>query len=1594
MGVMRPHACGMSEAEALALVETVREETGAFVQVVNFNVRGRQYSVTGDRRALDTLAERLNRGAGDRPAWVLVPGIDVPFHSSLLRSGVDRFRATMEASFPTQMAWRELVGRYVPNLVARPFELTEDFLRATLEACGSQRIAALLEQPLMADDATARIVLIELLAWQFASPVRWIETQELLLSRVERFVEVGVAHQPTVANMMRSTLKTLPAVHEPPAIFNAEADFDALLGPVVPYEQDALPQEASDGGAPEDESASGQAIAAAPVVARAPTSIPAGGDSIADIAVSPADALRTIVALHGRLRLDQITDTETLDELLGGNSARRNQVMADLGAELGPAGLDGAHELPLGTVAAAMTARAGYSGHGGYLAEAIDATLQRGVGAARLSRAVLSEYLTDEWCLGTGHVFQVVNRVALGARQGKATRGGELSALPADLVADRSTGLAWVDTVVSAYGQERGVALSKAAVVTPEGGAVVDSAALAALTAEIEARLTQTAEALAGSASGQSLPAPEVDEKAERLARYEAEHDQAYLDLIRPCFDPQKHLALTSAWAWIRRDAAEQTLTGQPATCDRTGSDFAGRTFVVTGAGPGSIALAMVKTLLAQGARVVLTTSRYRRERFKSYSAMYRNTAAHGAELHVVPCNQGSFEDVDAFCAWLSARWRPDTLVPFGAIGEAADLAGMGPRSLASLRVLMLGVERLVARIAEGLAVRPGAPAVALLPLSPNHGIFGGDGAYAEAKAGLETLLNKWHHEAWGRQIVVVGAQIGWVRGTGLMAHNDDVAQHLDGITTFAQSEMAAALLALVESKPVQGEVPAPTCADLTGGLKDAGSELATTVATVRAQAQKARATEQRRLVLEQALSGATEPVESPATTIAPAPVSRVDAPIPTAAELESFRPLGHLDLDRIVTIVGYGEVGPWGSHRTRWAAEQGLQLGLESVAELAWTMGLIRPAVKGAGWVDAASGEAVADKDLGERYEARVMENCGIRVVDPDLQGFDPRSALQYSDVHLEQDFAFEVNSREEAEAFREADPEHTEVVAREDGTLLVRRLAGTTIKVRRSLHLDRWAGGQVPSGWDATRFGISPEIVEQVDRVTLFLLVATAEAFLQAGLEPEEIYAFLHPTRVACTQASGIGGMRKQRRLNQDFELGNERQSDVLQETLINVISGWVVQSYLGSYGEMRFPVGACATASVSLAEGVDAIVGNKADMVVTGAVDDWTLEGQVGFADMGATASTQAMADKGIGPRELCRPNDRRRGGFVEAQGAGAMILCRASLALRAGLPVYGVVAYAATYGDGINRSVPAPGVGILGCMAERREAPWDPTSACDFEERRGAVLEAEQSQSAFEAAVGVERAERIVAQSRAHYGHDFWRGREDVAPLRGALAVLGLGADDIAFVSKHDTSTAANDPNEATLHDELQRRLGRSDKRPLMVVSQKSLTGHSKGSAAAWQLNGALQVMASGVIPGNLQLEDVDDYGQSLEHLCFTDRAIAAPRQDLKAALVTSLGFGHIGAIVALAHPFCFWSALSEADRASYQARIEKRLNGATRKLRGVLTGRQPLLTLRTERPFEGGVGSDEHRAHETEVLTDAGARRPVGAASFVRLVSSP
>jgi fatty acid synthase len=479
----------------------------------------------------------------------------------------------------------------------------------------------------------------------------------------------------------------------------------------------------------------------------------------------------------------------------------------------------------------------------------------------------------------------------------------------------------------------------------------------------------------------------------------------------------------------------------------------------------------------------------------------------------------------------------------------------------------------------------------------------------------------------------------------------------------------------------------------------------------------------------------------------------------------------------------------------------------------------------------------------------------------------------------------------------------------------------AGSRIRLERRVELPRRVTAPLPDGMAPTALGLPVELAASIDPLAAWNLATSAEAFRDAGTDPDELLGVVHPAKVADTQGCGMGGMESLRGMFLDPVRGVSHANDLLQEALPNVPAAHAMQALVGGYGSMIHPVGACATAAVSLEVAVDLVRLGKADVVLAGGYDDLAPVSIIGFADMGATADDAAMGERGFEPAEMSRPGDRSRAGFVESQGGGSMVVCRGSVALDLGLPVRAVVGLAVSHSDGLQSSIPAPGLGALSV------ASGGPAS-----------------------------------------------------PLARALADHGLGIDDVAVVSKHDTSTRANDPNESAIHERIQALLGRSAGNPVRVISQKSLTGHAKGGAAAWQVAGLCDLFERAVVPGNPNLDAVDPDVLRGPWLVVDDRPLAMCEPP-RAAMLTSLGFGHVAALVLLVHPAAFEAALSGPEREVWAAAAARRRQDAERLRRWQPFGGPPAFRRRPSR-----LPGADHSARadaEREMLADPGARLDPG-----------
>lgn len=1577
LAAIRPSQIDLPDADVTAFVDEIAERTGEFLQIVNYNLRGSQYAIAGTVRGLEVLEEEVERRreiSGGKRSFILVPGIDVPFHSSVLRVGVADFRRSLERVMPRDADPDLLIGKYIPNLVPRPFTLDRDFIQEIRDLVPAEPLDEILadydtwrsEKP----RELCRKVVIELLAWQFASPVRWIETQDLLFIEeaagglgVERFVELGVKSAPTVAGLATNTLKLPEYSHSTVEVLNSERDAAVLFA----NDTDPEPEPELDDApvAPTDETPA----AAAP--AQAAPAAPSGGPRPDDLSFDAADATVALIALSAKMRLDQIEGLDSIESITDGASSRRNQLLVDLGSELNLGAIDGAAEADLAALKGQVTKLARtYKPFGPVLSDAINDQLRTVLGPSGKRPAYIAERVKKTWELGDGWVKHVTVEVALGTREGSSVRGGGLGGLHEGALADAASVDKVVDGAVTAVAARKGVSVTLPSAGGAAGG-VVDSAALGEFAEQVTGRdgVLASAARLVLDQLGLDKPvtAPESASDAELIDLVTTELGSDWPRLVAPVFDGRKAVVFDDRWASAREDLVKIWLAEEndvdaewPRLAERfegaghvvatqanwwqgkalaagrnvhaslfgriaAGAENPGRgrysdeVAVVTGASKGSIAASVAAQLLEGGATVIATTSRLDDARLEFYKSLYRDSARFGATLWVVPANMASYNDIDALVSWVGSEQTeslgpqsihlkdaqtPTLLFPFAAPRVAGDMSEAGSRSEMEMKVLLWAVQRLIAGLSGIGAERDIASRLhVVLPGSPNRGMFGGDGAYGEAKSALDALVTRWKAEtSWAQRVSLAHALIGWTKGTGLMGHNDAIVGAVEeaGVTTYTTAEMASMLLALCDIDAKVSAAREPLEVDLTGGLGDVELDMAALAAKAREE-----------------MTTETLPEDGPTPgTIAALPAPpRLDGPAPTPEWAD-------LDVDPadLVVIVGGAELGPYGSSRTRFEMEVDNELSAAGVLELAWTTGLItweddpKP-----GWYDAASGDLVPEEELVERYHDAVVERCGIReFVDDGAIDPDHASPLLVS-VFLDKDFSFVVSSEDEARAFVEFDPEHTVVRPVPDSAdWQVIRKAGTEIRVPRKTKLSRTVGAQIPTGFDPTVWGITPDMANSIDRVALWNIVATVDAFLSAGFSPTELMRWVHPSLVASTQGTGMGGMTSMQTMYHGNLLGRNKPNDILQEVLPNVVAAHVVQSYIGSYGAMIHPVGACATAAVSVEEGVDKIRLGKAELVVAGGFDDLTLEAIIGFGDMAATADTQMMRAKGISDSKFSRANDRRRLGFVEAQGGGTILLARGDLAVKMGLPVLAVVGYAQSFADGVHTSIPAPGLGALGAG-------------------RG--------------------------------------GRDSV--LARSLAKLGVGADDIAVIYKHDTSTLANDPNETELHERLADSMGRSAGAPLFIVSQKTLTGHAKGGAAVFQMMGLCQVLRDGVIPPNRSLDCVDDEMATSGHFVWPRETLRLGEKfPLKAGLVTSLGFGHVSGLIALVHPQAFLATLDPEQREDYSRRAGQRTLAGRRRLASAIAGGRPMY----ERPADRRFGHDgPEKRQEAAMLLDAASR---------------
>jgi 3-oxoacyl-[acyl-carrier-protein] synthase II len=209
------------------------------------------------------------------------------------------------------------------------------------------------------------------------------------------------------------------------------------------------------------------------------------------------------------------------------------------------------------------------------------------------------------------------------------------------------------------------------------------------------------------------------------------------------------------------------------------------------------------------------------------------------------------------------------------------------------------------------------------------------------------------------------------------------------------------------------------------------------------------------------------------------------------------------------------------------------------------------------------------------------------------------------------------------------------------------------------------------------------------KMDRCEQVALIAAHEAWDDAGL-PQEPATQIDPERLGVVVGTGIGGALTL--LSQDDNLehfGLRKVSPLTIPMLMpNGPAAWVGLSFRAE-GGVHAPVSACASGAEALAMAWRMLRAGEVDVVIAGGAEACICPLPLaGFAQM------RAMSTRNDDPAGASRPFDVERDGFVLGEGAGMMVLERASFARARGARVYGRLAGIGTSSDGHHITAPDP------------------------------------------------------------------------------------------------------------------------------------------------------------------------------------------------------------------------------------------------------------------------------------------------------------
>ena len=222
---------------------------------------------------------------------------------------------------------------------------------------------------------------------------------------------------------------------------------------------------------------------------------------------------------------------------------------------------------------------------------------------------------------------------------------------------------------------------------------------------------------------------------------------------------------------------------------------------------------------------------------------------------------------------------------------------------------------------------------------------------------------------------------------------------------------------------------------------------------------------------------------------------------------------------------------------------------------------------------------------------------------------------------------------------------------------------------------------------GFDPSRF-LDKKEIRRFDLFSQFAIGAAEEAVHDACLTSN--WGVVDLKRVGVLIGTGTGGVATfEENCRALVEKGPSRVSPFFIPMYMPNVAAALISMRYGAKGPNYCTVSACASSAHSLADALQLIREDKADVIIAGGA-----EAAITPLAVASFANMNALSERNDDPKTASRPFDKDRDGFVMGDGAAVLILEEREHARRRGAKVYAELAGFGMTADAHHITAPAP------------------------------------------------------------------------------------------------------------------------------------------------------------------------------------------------------------------------------------------------------------------------------------------------------------